>query len=124
MHAQPKTTLEQLLHHLGFTDATVEEHHLEEGLLLEVKSEDSGRLIGRQGQTLSDLQYLVNRLLFQQDQTTPKVTVDISGYREQTRGALGRKAKQAAQKVRRVGAVVELQPLNAFHRRIVHNALK
>lgn len=123
MPANPKTTLEELLLHLGFP-ATVEEHHLEEGLLLDVKTEDSGRLIGRQGQTLSDLQYLVNRLLFQQDPTTPKVTVDIGGYRAQARDALVQKAKQAAEKVRRWGDVVELEPLNAFDRRIVHNALK
>jgi spoIIIJ-associated protein len=123
MPAQPKATLEQLLQHLGFA-ATVEEHHLEDGLLLDVKTEDSGRLIGRQGQTLSDLQYLVNRLLFQQDQTTPKVTVDIGGYRAQAREALVRKAKQAAEKVRRWGDVVELEPMNAFDRRVVHNALK
>jgi spoIIIJ-associated protein len=123
MPAQPKATLEQLLQHLGFP-ATVEEHHLEDGLLLDVKTEDSGRLIGRQGQTLSDLQYVVNRLLFQQDQTTPKVTVDIGGYRAQARDALVRKAKQAAEKVRRWGDVVELEPMNAFDRRIVHNALK
>ena len=123
MPVNPKTTIEELLQHLGF-EATVEEHHLEDGLLLNVKAEDSGRLIGRQGQTLSDLQYLVNRLLFQQDQATPKVTVDIGGYREQAREALVRKAKQAAEKVRRWGDVVELEPLSAFDRRIVHNALK
>src|SRR6059036_3453398 len=123
MPAQPKDTLEQLLQHLGF-NTTVEEHHLDDGLLLEVKSDDSGRLIGRQGQTLADLQYLLNRLLFQQDTTTPKVTVDISGYRSQAREALVRKAKQAAEKVRRWGDVVELEPLNAFDRRIIHQALK
>ncbi len=123
MPANPKATLEQVLQHLGFP-ATIEEHHLEEGLLLEVKAEDSGRLIGRQGQTLSDLQYLVNRLLFQEDSAIPKVTVDIGGYRAQAREALVQKAKQAAEKVRRWGDVVELEPLNAFDRRIVHNALK
>jgi len=123
MPAQPKATLEELLHHLGF-EATVEEHHLEEGLLLDVKADDSGRLIGRQGQTLSDLQYLLNRLLFQQDPETPKVMVDIGGYRAQTRDALVKKAKDAAEKVRRWGDVVELEPLSAFDRRIVHNALK
>ena len=123
MPANPKATLEEILQHLGFP-ATVEEQHLEDGLLLDVKTEDSGRLIGRQGQTLSDLQYLVNRLLFQQDPSTPKVTVDIGGYRGQAREALVRKAQQAAEKVRRWGDVVELEPLNAFDRRIVHNALK
>src|SRR5438093_5925467 len=123
MPANPKTTLEEMLQHLGF-QATIEEHHLEDGLLLEVKTDDSGRLIGRQGQTLSDLQYLVNRLLFQQDPATPKITVDISGYRTQAREALVRKAKQAAEKVRRWGDVVELEPLNAFDRRIIHQALK
>src|SRR5438094_908274 len=72
MPAQPKTTLEQLLHHLGFADAVVDEQHLEEGLLLDVKSEDAGRLIGRQGQTLSELQYILNRLLSHQDASAPE----------------------------------------------------
>jgi spoIIIJ-associated protein len=123
MPAEPKATLEQLLNHLGF-DATVEEHNMDDGLFLDVQTSDSGRLIGRQGQTLSDLQYLLNRMLFQQDPTSPKVTVDVGGYRAQARDALVKKAKDAAEKVRRWGDVVELEPLNAFDRRIVHNAIK
>lgn len=123
MPAQPKALLEQLLHLLGF-EATIEEHRLEDGILLDVKAEDSGRLIGRQGQTLSDLQYVANRLLFQQDKTAPKIMVDIGGYRTQAREALVKKALAAADKVRRWGDVVELEPLSAFDRRIVHNALK
>jgi spoIIIJ-associated protein len=123
MPAQPKATLEKLLQLLGF-EATVEEHPLEEGYLLDVKTDDSGRLIGRQGQTLSDLQYITNRMLFQQDQSCPKIMVDVSGYRAQARDALVKKAKDAAEKVRRWGDVVELEPLTAFDRRIVHNAIK
>ncbi len=123
MPAQPKATLEKILESLGFS-ASVEEHQLEDGLLLDVKTEDSGRLIGRQGQTLSDLQYITNRLLFQQDQKAPKVMVDVSGYRAQAREALVKKAKEAAEKVRRWGDVVELEPLSSFDRRIVHQALK
>ncbi|HEY9173955.1 MAG TPA: R3H domain-containing nucleic acid-binding protein [Verrucomicrobiae bacterium] len=123
MPAEPKATLERLLQDLGFT-ATVEEHHLEDGVTLDVKTDDSGRLIGRQGQTLADLQYITNRILFQQDPTVPKVTVDVGGYRAQAREALIKKAKEAAEKVRRWGDVVELEPLNAFDRRIVHGALK
>ena len=123
MPAEPRVTLQRILELLGFS-ATVEEHHLEDGLLLDVKTEDSGRLIGRQGQTLSDLQYITNRMLFQQDPSVPKVTVDVCGYRAKAREALVKKAKEAAEKVRRWGDVVELEPLNAFDRRIIHQALK
>ena len=123
MADNPKTVLEKILELLGF-NTTVEEHHMEDGILLDVKTEDSGRLIGRQGQTLSDLQYITNRLLFQIDPSAPKVMVDVGGYRAQAREALIKKAKEAAEKVRRWGDVVELEPLNAFDRRIIHQALK
>ena len=123
MPAQSKATLEKLLQLLGF-EATVEEHVLEEGVLLDVKTDDSGRLIGRQGQTLADLQYITNRLLFQQDASTPKAMVDVGGYRAQAREALVKKAKDAAEKVRRWGDTVELEPMTAFDRRVVHQALK
>jgi spoIIIJ-associated protein len=123
MPADSKAILQQLVDLLGF-NATVEEHHMDDGVLLDVKTEDSGRLIGRQGQTLADLQYITNRLLFQQDPSAPKIMVDVSGYRAQAREALVKKAKEAAEKVRRWGDVVELEPLNAFDRRIIHQALK
>src|SRR5438045_3078040 len=123
MPAEPKSTLEKLLHLLGF-EVTVEEHPMDDGILLDVKTDDTGRLIGRQGQTLSDLQYITNRLLFQQDATAPKVMVDVGGYRAQAREALVKKAQEAAEKVRRWGDVVELEPMSAFDRRIIHHALK
>ena len=123
MPAQPKATLEKILELLDIS-AVVEEHQLDESILLDVKTEDSGRLIGRQGQTLSDLQYLTNRLLFQQDKNSPKVMVDVGGYRAQAREALVKKAKEAAEKVRRWGDAVELEPMSAFDRRIIHGALK
>ena len=123
MPAQPKKILEKILGTLGFV-ANVEEHMLDGDLTLDVKTDDSGRLIGRQGQTLADLQYLTNRILFQQDMSSPKVTVDVGGYRLQAREALVKKAKEAAEKVRRWGDAVELEPMGSFDRRIVHQTLK
>ncbi len=123
MPAQPKAIVETILGSLGFP-ATVEEHNFDGDLLLDVKTEDAGRLIGRQGQTLADLQYLTNRILFQQDQKAPKVTVDVGGYRLQAREALVKKAKEAAEKVRRWGDAVELEPMGSFDRRIVHHTLR
>ena len=123
MPAQPKEILEKILGSLGFP-ATVEEHTLDGDLTLDVKTDEAGRLIGRQGQTLADLQYIVNRILFQQDQTSPKVMLDVGGYRSQAREALVKKAKDAADKVRRWGDIVELEPMGSFDRRIVHHALR
>jgi spoIIIJ-associated protein len=123
MPVNSKAITEEFLRLLGF-NPTIEEHLLDEGLFLDVTCDDAGRLIGRQGQTLSELQYLVNRLIFQLDHSAPKVTLDVGGYRAQAREALVKKAKEAAEKVRRWGDIVELEPMNAFDRRIVHNALK
>jgi spoIIIJ-associated protein len=123
MPAQPKEIVEKVLGTLGFT-ATVEEHNLDGDLTLDVKTEEAGRLIGRQGQTLADMQYLVNRILFQQDQQSPKVMLDVGGYRSQAREALVKKAKEAAEKVRRWGDAVELEPMGSYDRRIVHHALR
>ena len=123
MSAQPKEILEKILGTLGFA-ATVETHTLDGDLTLDVKTDEAGRLIGRQGQTLADLQYIVNRILFQSDQSAPKVMLDVGGYRSQAREALVKKARDAADKVRRWGDIVELEPLGSFDRRIVHHALR
>ena len=123
MAAQPKEILTSLLEKLGFP-CTVEEQSYDDGVLLDVKTDDAGRLIGRAGQTLADLQYLVNRISFKLDENAPKVTVDVGGYRAEEREKLVKRALDAAEKVRRSGEVMELEPLNAYDRRIVHHALK
>ena len=124
MSSSAKDILENMLTRLG-VDAAVEETPMDSGSLLNVKTEDDpGRLIGRQGRTLSDLQYLTNRLLIVQDKEAPKVTVDVGNYRTESRDGLIEKAKAAAEKARRWGEVVELDPLNAFDRRVVHQTLQ
>jgi spoIIIJ-associated protein len=123
MSTIPKSILENLLSRLGF-NATVEETPMDEGSLLNVNTEDDpGRLIGRQGRTLSDLQYLTNRLLIVQDKEAPKVTVDVGNYRTENRESVIKKANEAADKARRWGEVVEMEPMTAFDRRTVHQAL-
>ena len=103
MPADPKDTLAKVLSLLGF-NVTVEEHRMEDGILLDVKTDDSGRLIGRQGQTLSDLQYVTNRLLFQQDPSAPKVMVDVGGYRAQAREGASRGAAASVGKAQAAAA--------------------
>ena len=120
----PKETLLQMLHHLGFDDAEIEELDIEGQLMLDVKTDDPGRLIGRQGSTLGDLQYLLNRIIHRGDESTPRIVLDVGGYRRQAREQLIKRAKEGAEKVRRWGDILELEPMNAYDRRIVHQALK
>ena len=123
MSMNAKETLVELLRHLGF-EATVTEQEYEDMLLLDIQTEDSGRLIGRQGQTLSELQYLLNRILHKGDDSVPRVMLDVGGYRKQAREQLAKRAVELADKVRRFGDIMELEPMNAYERRIVHQALK
>ena len=67
---------------------------------------------------------MTNRILFQQDASVPKVTVDVGGYRLQAREALVKRAQEAADKVRRWGEPVELEALGSFDRRIIHHTFK
>ena len=123
MPAQPKATLEKTLELMGFP-ATVEERPYDDGLLLDIKTDDPGRLIGRQGRTLSDLQFVLNRLCHAQDPAVPRITVDVGGYRTAAHEAIVKMAKEAAEKVRRWGDIMELEPMNSFERRLVHQALR
>ncbi|MFA6544924.1 MAG: R3H domain-containing nucleic acid-binding protein [Limisphaerales bacterium] len=124
MPTEPKTILAELLTHLGFT-ATIEERKLDDGgLFLDVKTDESSRLIGRSGQTLGDLQYLANRIVFNRNPEAPRITVDVGGYRALASEALIKKAREAADKVRKWGDIVELEPMNAYDRRVVHQALR
>ena len=102
---------------------TVEDGEFEGNPMLNILTEDSGRLIGRKGQTLAALQFVLNRLLYKEDDHAQKITLDVGGYRTAARDELVRKAQAAAEKVRRWGDVIELEPMNAFDRRIVHRAL-
>ncbi len=123
MNACPKETLEEMLQLLGFS-ATVGLTQLDDGVMLDIDTDDPGRLIGKQGQTISQFQYVLNRLLHRQDKNAPKVTLDVGSYRLKSRQALIDKAKTAAEKAQRWGGIVEIEPLSAFERRIIHNALK
>lgn len=123
MTPDPKAKLAELLQTMGF-EATIEEGEFEGNPMLNIVTEDSGRLIGRKGQTLAALQFVLNRLLYKEDDHAQKITLDVAGYRTAARDELVKKAQAAAEKVRRWGDVIELEPMNAFDRRIVHRALK
>jgi len=123
METTPNAILGELLGKLGF-EAKLNEEKLEEGLMISIECEDAGRLIGRRGQTLSDLQYILNRIVQRHEPEAERVTIDVGGYRKEIRDNLVKSAKEAAEKVRRWGDIVERPPMNAYVRVILHNILK
>ena len=99
----PKALLESILKNLGF-EFSIEEKDRDGSKVLDIQApDDSGRLIGRKGQTLFDLQYIINRILFQMDENAEKVMIDVAGYRFSEQDKLVEKALKSADQVRRWG---------------------
>ena len=80
-------------------------------------------MIGKHGDRLDDLQYLVNRILQKQMPDAPRVRLDCDRYRAQEEERLADQARSLAEKAKDSGQSVRMRPLNAYHRRIVHTAL-
>ncbi len=89
-----------------------------------VEGEDAGLLIGKQGQTLEALQYLVTKIVAKQSQRKPRIIIDIESYRERHKQSLIDLALKQGEKAKRSGKPVTLSPMNAHDRRIVHLALQ
>jgi spoIIIJ-associated protein len=89
-----------------------------------VEGEDVGLLIGRRGQTIDAVQHLAQRIVFPGGQSTARVVIDADGYRERRAHALREDAEDAAEEAVRSGEPVELTPMPASERRVVHEYLR
>jgi spoIIIJ-associated protein len=97
----------------------------EDGVTLNIEApQASARLIGHHGETLRALEYLVNQMMKRIDEHSPRLLLDVAGYRESRRRALEELAQEAAARVRESGQEEELRPMNPAERRIVHMALR
>ena len=103
--------------------ATVDIDETDEEIRATVNGEDLGLLIGKHGSTIDALQHLAFRAAFRGDGERKQVTVDAAGYRERREGALHRMADRAAAEALRYDRPVELEPMRATERKIVHTYL-
>ena len=112
--------LDSMLGYLGFV-ATVEldADHPDSGL--QVMTHEPKPLIGRHGERLDDIQYLVNRLLQAKYPDAPKIRVDIDGYRAFQEARLIEEADALAHRVAATGQPAKLPPMNSWFRRVIHN---
>jgi spoIIIJ-associated protein len=116
--------LSQILELMGERSEITTTEEDSEGIELAIKGDGSGLLIGRHGQTLDSLEYLVNRILARRVKDAVPITVDTESYRERRRRQLHRMALSMAEQTKREHAPVTLDPMPPRDRRIVHLALK
>ncbi len=103
---------------------TVVEDEEEKSLSIDLAGEDMGVLIGKRGQTLDSLQYLVSLVVNRDESEYIRVKVDTENYRQRRKDTLENLAKNIALKVRRTGRAVVLEPMNPYERRVIHSALQ
>ncbi|HXJ34949.1 MAG TPA: RNA-binding cell elongation regulator Jag/EloR [Candidatus Eisenbacteria bacterium] len=118
-----RAVLERILSALG-VDVPVEVRGpTEDGLTLELIGQDTGIVIGRHGQTLDAIEYLLNRIVAQRGRTSIRISVDVEGYRERRRESLELTARRLAAQAKKTGRPESLSPMSPRDRRIVHLAL-
>jgi spoIIIJ-associated protein len=115
--------LDTLLGYLGFV-VHIEHSESPAGLALQVFTDEGELLIGREGERLEDIQYLLNRLLHHRLPDAPKARVDIAHYRLIQEDQMLAHIREQADRVRHSGRPIRLPPMNSYQRRLVHNAFK
>ena len=96
----------------------------ERELSIDLAGDDMGVLIGKRGQTLDSLQYLVSLIVNKESDDYIRVKVDTENYRKRRQDTLENLAKNIAFKVKRTKRTVSLEPMNPYERRIIHSALQ
>ncbi len=97
---------------------------LDRSMNIDLSGNEMGVLIGKRGQTLDSLQYLVSLVVNKDVEDYIRVKVDTENYRQRRRETLENLAKNIAYKVKRTKRPVSLEPMNPYERRIIHSALQ
>lgn len=96
----------------------------EKQILINLSGSDMGILIGKRGQTLDSIQYLVNLVVNKGDAPYLSITIDTENYRQRRKETLESLAYNLAKKVKQTGKKVVLEPMNPYERRIIHSSLQ
>ena len=105
-------------------DIKVTENKEENTIDIELSGEEMGVLIGKRGQTLDSLQYLVSLVVNKYSDEYVRVKIDTENYRERRKETLENLARNIAYKVKRTRKTVSLEPMNPYERRVIHSALQ
>ena len=119
----PEAVLHEILSHMGL-EVQIESQIINGSVHLTVSSDNPGILIGKHGQTLNAVEYLLNCILNRSSLVKKKVFVDAEGYRERREQMLTDLAYRAAAKVKQTHQEIVLEPMPPRDRRIIHVTLQ
>ena len=105
-------------------DVNITYDEMNNSMDIDLSGEEMGLLIGKRGQTLDSLQYLVSLVVNKEVEDYVRVKVDTENYRQRRKETLENLAKNIAYKVKRTKRPVSLEPMNPYERRIIHSALQ
>lgn len=91
---------------------------------IELSGDEMGVLIGKRGQTLDSLQYIISLVVNKESDSYIRIKVDTENYRERRKATLENLAKNLAYKVKRTRRPVSLEPMNPYERRVIHSVLQ
>ena len=118
-----KKTLQEILRLLGI-EAGIQLKEEPERIVLNIEGDGSGLLIGRKGQTLDALEYLINKIVHKGAEDKKRIVVDTENYRSRREESLVLLAQRLGDKAKRLGRPVTISPMSAHDRRIIHLALE
>lgn len=121
--AKAQKVLKGLLAQLEI-EAQIEMKEDADRVYLNIQGNGGGLLIGRKGQTLDALEYLINKMVAKNEEGKKRIVVDTENYRTRREESLVKLARRLAEKARKLGRPVTISPMNAHDRRIVHLALQ
>lgn len=114
--------LDTMLGHLAIP-AQIELQETSDGPCLQIHSSASGIIIGKDGDRLDDLQYLVNRIMRRHFPKSERIKVDCEHFRAIQEDQLHEEVRSVAERVKSSGKPFQMRPLNAYYRRLVYNVL-
>ncbi len=121
---EAKKFIDGLLEKMGIQGEAFLTEDAEGQLLIDIRGEDMGAVIGRRGDTLDAIQYLTSLSINRGREEHIRVTIDTEGYRAKREESLQRLARKMAGKVLKYHKNMTLEPMNPYERRIIHAALQ
>ncbi len=117
------TFLKDVTEKMGLT-LTIQAYVNEDSIYIDMEGKDSGTIIGKRGQTLDSIQYLTSLVVNKDREKYIRVVVDAENYREKRERTLEQLANRLADKVKRTGKSVRLEPMNPYERKVIHATLQ